>query len=153
MTSLCSDKSDVLISCGGGELMCEVLDYVDFDRIRKAEPKWYMGYSDNTNLVFLLTTLCDTAAVYGPCAGSFSMEPWHESIQDALDLLRGKEACHEGVRYMGEGAFKIRRESAGSVSSDGKTYPVLLPGRRQYLFRKTDRRMYGLPCKSSGNLL
>ena len=28
---LCSDKSDVLISCGGGELMCEVLDYVDFD--------------------------------------------------------------------------------------------------------------------------
>lgn len=55
--------------------MCEVLDYVDFDRIRKAEPKWYMGYSDNTNLVFLLTTLCDTAAVYGPCAGSFGMDP------------------------------------------------------------------------------
>ena len=93
---LCSDKSDVLISCGGGELMCEVLDYVDFDRIRKAEPKWYMGYSDNTNLVFLLTTLCDTAAVYGPCAGSFGMEPWHESIQDALDLLRGKKLVMKG---------------------------------------------------------
>ncbi len=28
----CSDKNDILISCGGGELMCEILDKVDFDR-------------------------------------------------------------------------------------------------------------------------
>ena len=59
-----SKESDVLISCGGGELMCEILDYVDFDRIKKADPKWYMGYSDNTNMTFLLTTLCDTASIY-----------------------------------------------------------------------------------------
>ncbi len=26
----CSDKNEVLISCGGGELMCETLDAVDF---------------------------------------------------------------------------------------------------------------------------
>ena len=65
-----SKENDVLISCGGGELMCGILDYVDFDSIRQAEPKWFMGYSDNTNLTFLLTTLCDTAAVYGPCAAA-----------------------------------------------------------------------------------
>ena len=41
-----SPDSDVLISCGGGELMCEILDFVDFDRIAQASPKWYMGYSD-----------------------------------------------------------------------------------------------------------
>ncbi len=70
-----SPDSDVLISCGGGELMCEILDFVDFDRIAQASPKWYMGYSDNTNLTFLLPTLCDTAAIYGPCAGTFGMEP------------------------------------------------------------------------------
>ena len=40
----CSDKNDVLISCGGGELMCEDLDHVDFDKIRQAQPKWYLGY-------------------------------------------------------------------------------------------------------------
>ncbi|MCC8017060.1 MAG: LD-carboxypeptidase, partial [Lachnospiraceae bacterium] len=38
-------SNDVLISCGGGELMCEDLNYLDFDKIAKAKPKWYMGYS------------------------------------------------------------------------------------------------------------
>lgn len=86
----CSSDSDILISCGGGELMCETMDYVDFSRIRAAEPKWYMGFSDNTNMTFLLATLCDTASVYGPCAAAFGMEPWHQSLQDAYDLLCGK---------------------------------------------------------------
>ena len=44
-----SEKNDCLISCGGGELMCEDLDYVDFEKIRKAPAKWYLGYSDNTH--------------------------------------------------------------------------------------------------------
>lgn len=92
----CSDKNDVLISCGGGELMCETLEYVDFARIRAAEPKWYMGFSDNTNMTFLLATLCDTAAIYGPCASAFGMEPWHESIWDAYELLRGKKETVHG---------------------------------------------------------
>ena len=85
----CSEKNDVLISCGGGEMMCETMSCVDFAKIKAADPKWYMGYSDNTNFTFLLTTLCDTAAVYGPCAAAFGMEPWHESLQDAYDILRG----------------------------------------------------------------
>ena len=86
----CRKENDVLISCGGGELMCEILDYVDFEAIRQADPKWYMGYSDNTNFTFLLATLCDTAAVYGPCAAAFGMEPWHESLSDAYGILTGQ---------------------------------------------------------------
>lgn len=86
----CSGRNDVLISCGGGELMCETMNYVDFERIREAEPKWYMGFSDNTNMTFLLATLCDTASIYGPCASAFGMEPWHESISDAYKVLRGQ---------------------------------------------------------------
>lgn len=74
-----SKESDVLISCGGGELMCEILDYVDFEKLAQTEPKWFMGYSDNTNLTYLLATLCDTASIYGPCAAAYGMEPWHPS--------------------------------------------------------------------------
>lgn len=92
----CDKNSDILISCGGGELMCEILDHVDFERIGKADPKWYMGYSDNTNFTFLLTTLCDTASIYGPCAGTFGMEPWHESLSDAMSLLRGEKLTMSG---------------------------------------------------------
>ena len=85
-----SVDNDVLISCGGGELMCEILDYVDFDKIKAAKPKWYMGYSDNTNMTFLLATLCDTASIYGPCAAAFGMEPWHPAIEDAYQVLTGQ---------------------------------------------------------------
>ena len=91
-----SSDSDVLISCGGGELMCEILDYVDFEQIKAAKPKWYMGYSDNTNMTFLLATLCDTASIYGPCAAAFGMEPWHASIRDAYQVLTGKLSELEG---------------------------------------------------------
>ena len=93
----CSDKNDALISCGGGELMCETLDYVDFERIRAAAPKWYMGFSDNTNFTFLLTTMCDVASIYAPCAASFGMEPWHDSLWDAYNILTGKQ--HEVGGY------------------------------------------------------
>ncbi|MCM1134529.1 MAG: LD-carboxypeptidase [Clostridium sp.] len=86
-----SSQNQCLISCGGGELMCEILEHVDFEAIKKAAPKWYMGYSDNTNMTFLLATLCDTAAVYGPCAAAFGMEPWHPSVMDAMEILRGEK--------------------------------------------------------------
>lgn len=88
--SYTGDENDVIISCGGGELMCETLDYVDFEKIKTAEPKWYMGYSDNTNFTFLLTTLCDVASIYGPCVSTFGMEPWHPSLNDAFGLLTGE---------------------------------------------------------------
>lgn len=92
----CNDTSDCLISCGGGELMCEILDYVDFEKISRAKPKWYMGFSDNTNMTFLLATLCDTAAVYGPCASSFGMVPVHPSLDDAMALLQGRKLTIQG---------------------------------------------------------
>lgn len=92
----CSDDNEVLISCGGGELMCEVVPYIDFERMEHAKPKWFMGYSDNTNFTFLSATLMDTAAIYGPCAAAFGMNPWHESLQDAYDLLRGKKTQVSG---------------------------------------------------------
>lgn len=84
-------QNDVLMSCGGGELMCEVLNHMDFEALVKLQPKWYMGYSDNTNFTFLSATLMDTAAIYGPCAPAFGMEPWHESLSDAWKLLSGEK--------------------------------------------------------------
>ena len=85
-----------VLSCGGGELMCEVVPYMDFDAIAAAPPKWFMGYSDNTNFTFLSATLADTAAVYGPCAPSFGMDPWHRSLEDAFGLLTGGSRSLKG---------------------------------------------------------
>ncbi len=87
----CSKDNDILISCGGGELMCETISRVDFDALKTAEPKWYAGYSDNTNMTFLLATICDTASLYGPCAAAYGMEPWHPSISDMFAFLKGQK--------------------------------------------------------------
>ncbi|MBO4291470.1 MAG: LD-carboxypeptidase [Lachnospiraceae bacterium] len=89
-------ESQILLSCGGGELMCETVSLVDFEKIKKAEPKWFMGYSDNTNFTLLLATICDTASVYGPCAKAFGMEPWHRSVTDAYQILTGETKTVEG---------------------------------------------------------
>ncbi len=99
-------SNDVLISCGGGELMCEDLNYLDFEKLAKAEPKWYLGYSDNTNMTFLLTTLCDVASIYGPCAPAFGMEPWHESIDDAFNVLTGQNLIVHGYDEYEVESFK-----------------------------------------------
>ncbi len=84
-----SGSNQALISCGGGELMCEILPFLNFERVKESKPKWFMGYSDNTNLTFLLNTICDTASIYAPCVSSFGMETWHPAICDAFDVLTG----------------------------------------------------------------
>ncbi len=99
MEYYCSSGNDALISCGGGELMCEVLNYLDFETLKHAPAKWYMGYSDNTNMTFLLTTLADTASIYGPCAPAFGMEPWHKAVRDAFCLLTGDNKALVSTGY------------------------------------------------------
>ena len=91
-----NDKCDVIISCGGGETMCEDLPYIDYNSIADNPPKWFMGYSDNTNLVFTLPVLCDTAAIYGPCVSEFGQKNWHQSVNDAFNTLTGKSIVSHG---------------------------------------------------------
>ena len=90
------DECDVIISCGGGELMCEILPFVDFGKIKKAKPKWFLGYSDNTNFTFTSAVLADTAAVYGPCAPTFGMRQWHRALEDTWGVMTGKSLKVEG---------------------------------------------------------
>lgn len=106
MDMFLSGEADCLISCGGGELMCEILPFVDFEKLAQAEPRWFMGYSDNTNLTFLLATLADTASIYGPCANSFGMEPWHRALSDAFEILRGQRKVVEGYDLWEKEALK-----------------------------------------------
>ncbi len=118
MDMFLSEEPDCLISCGGGELMCEILPYVDFEKLSQAEPKWFMGYSDNTNLTYLLATLVDTASVYGPCASSFGVEPWHESLWDAFGILAGKSGAR--MRKAAEKkAMAINAEAGAEAGLEG----------------------------------
>lgn len=85
----CDPSLDLVISAGGGELMCETLSHIDFERIKKAPAKWFMGYSDNTNFIFPLVTSCGVKAIYGSNISGFG-KPWEEPEIQTLELLKGK---------------------------------------------------------------
>ena len=85
-----ASNASLVLSVGGGELMNEMLPYIDFRKIATCEPKWFMGFSDNTNLTFMLTLHCGWMTVYGPCAPSFFQKKWRLCEQDAYELLQGR---------------------------------------------------------------
>lgn len=116
----CSKDNDILISCGGGELMCETVDFIDFYEVMKAEPKWYMGFSDNTNFTFLLNTICDVASIYGPCVGSFGARALHQSHQDAIDVLTGKKMTVSGYDEFELLSLKTEEDPYASYNLDSK---------------------------------
>ena len=129
------DKSDVIISCGGGELMCEDLPFVDFDGIKKAAPKWYLGYSDNTNLTFLLPTLTDTASIYGPCVSDFGMKPWHQSIDDAFSLLTGKKKAFSNYDGWEKGWPDREEDPCAPYNITEKYEQVICGGKTEVSFK------------------
>lgn len=93
------DSIDFIISVAGGERMMEILPFLDFEKIKKAKPKYFMGYSDNTCLTFTLTTLADVASIYGVCMPSFGMKPWDKSIEDAYQTMIGHKSIQESYSF------------------------------------------------------
>lgn len=86
----CDSSIDIIISASGGELMCETLSYVDFEKIKNAPPKWFMGHSDNTNFIFPLVTACGVKSIYGNNICGFG-RTWGTPQYDALAILEGKK--------------------------------------------------------------
>lgn len=89
----CYKDKDVkaIWSVSGGYMMYEILHLIDFEELKQYPPKFYIGYSDNTNLTFLLPTLLDIISVYGPNLTNLGMKPLDPFLKNTLDLLMGKE--------------------------------------------------------------
>ena len=84
-----------IISAGGGDYMPEILDEIDFEELKKLEPKWYQGYSDNTNLTLILPTLCDIASIYGQNVKDFGMKELYKNLTATFEIMQGKEITQE----------------------------------------------------------
>ncbi len=74
-----------IISAAGGDGQIETLPYIDFDNI-KQNPKWLVGASDPTNLLFPVTTKLDIATLYGFNSKGFLKK---EDSKVLLDFLKG----------------------------------------------------------------
>ncbi|MCQ2537919.1 MAG: LD-carboxypeptidase [Lachnospiraceae bacterium] len=87
-------KVKAILAATGGDYLCEMLPYVDYEQIVK-NPTWIQGYSDPTGLLFGITTKYDVATIYSQNFGEFGMDPWHKSLGYNLDILLGKEIIQE----------------------------------------------------------
>lgn len=99
MDAYLDEKSDFLLSIAGGERMLEILPYLDFVKLAQAKPKFFQGYSDNTTLVFTLTTLCDVASLYGYHAPDFGMQELDASLQENLAIVQGRLLTQNGYAF------------------------------------------------------
>ena len=89
LESLYEDKEvNAIITSGGGDFLLEMLSELDFNTI-KDNPKWLQGYSDPTGLLFTITTNIDIATIYADNFKTFGMEPWHKSLENNLEILKG----------------------------------------------------------------
>lgn len=107
-------------SVGGGEMMFEILPLIDFQKIKKQEPKFFIGYSDNTNLTFLLPTLIDVISVYAPCLSTFGMKPLDPFLLNTINLLKGKEIIQSASKLY-EPADILKEDPLAPYSLTEKT--------------------------------
>lgn len=99
MKQYLSKENNILISVGGGEMMCEILPYINFDKLKKAPSKLFMGFSDNTNLTYTMTTICDLVTIYGVNAPSFAFHPYQYDNLDSLLLMTNRKKIFYGYPY------------------------------------------------------
>lgn len=89
LDELITDKTiDSIICATGGDFLIEILPYVNYENI-KNNPKWLMGASDPTSLLYTITTKLDIATLYGHNASSFDATSLHKSQEISLEILKG----------------------------------------------------------------
>lgn len=103
------DNIDIIFSMAGGELEVGTINNIDFEKIKNGNPKYVVGYSDNTWLTFLLPTICDVCSVYSYNFSSFGCLPLHKSHIKLIDLLTCKSYKQESYdKYEIEDLSKIK---------------------------------------------
>ncbi len=119
--SLVTDPSvGAIYSASGGDFLAEMLPYLDMDLIRRY-PKWIQGFSDNTSLLYYITTKGDIATAYGANFGDFGMRPWHRSVECGIGILEGKRRIQESFDTYQDGFGEYVTGLEG-YRADGKVY-------------------------------
>lgn len=81
-------RINAILCAAGGEFLMEILPYVEFEKIVE-NPKWVIGFSDPTGILFPITTKYDIATIYSNNFKSFGMKELHKSLKDNLEILNG----------------------------------------------------------------
>lgn len=91
MQVLENPEVSAIIFAKGGDFACEVLDELDFERLKDIKPKWLQGFSDITNLGFVFTTNLDIATIYGENIRDYGMREPFEYLTNSIKMMQGEE--------------------------------------------------------------
>ena len=121
LLELVDNNSINYIMCAtGGDFLNDMLPFVDFD-VLKNNPKWIMGASDPTNLLYIQTTRNDIATLYGHNAGSFSSQKLHLSQEIAINYLKGEITNQSSYDYY-ESNRELRENDNYNLDTKVKWY-------------------------------
>lgn len=89
------ESVDAIICAKGGDFACEMLDYLDLEQLNPLSPKWLQGFSDITNLGFVLTTNLDIATIYGENIRDYGMREPFKTLTDSIKIMQGEEVIQQ----------------------------------------------------------
>ena len=109
-TSLFREDSVKMVMCAkGGDFLDECLPYVNF-KVMQKKPKWVMGASDPTGILYPYTTKYDVATIYGCNASSYDAKPMLDFIKTNLEILKGKHVIqHSYPSHLAEPPYDIEQ--------------------------------------------
>lgn len=107
LNSLFQDENVKMVMCAcGGDFLDECLPYVNF-RLMKKHPKWLMGMSDPTGILYPYTVKYDVATIYGLNAGSYDETPMLDFVKDNLAMIKGRKVIQRSYpAYMSKPPYE-----------------------------------------------
>ncbi len=99
-----NEQVKTIFAAAGGDYLVEMLPHVDYEYWRE-HPKWVQGYSDNTSLLYTMTTKYDVATAYGCHFSEFGMEPWQPPVENAYEVISGKRSTQHSFEAYEDGFY------------------------------------------------
>lgn len=106
--TLLDDNIDTVIAANGGDTEMNIVKYINFDKLKSEinKEKIFQGFSDNSILTFLLTTLSNWKTFYAPCFPTFGYDNWDRTIMENLELLKGNIIEQKSQDFFETKSFK-----------------------------------------------
>lgn len=86
-----NEEVKLILYATGGDFLIDMLDELDFEKLKTTKPKWTQGFSDITTLSFLLNTILDIPSMYCENVKDYAMQPLYPNLTNALDIISGKQ--------------------------------------------------------------
>ena len=85
-----SQDIQAIIPPWGGEILQEILPLIEWEKV---QPKWVLGYSDTSTLLFALTLKTGIATAHGTNLVDLRSDEWDQTTSKFLEVLTSEEGA------------------------------------------------------------